>query len=116
MSRERAEWCLGPATHNAFLVRESSRGLVLSTKIGGWIAHYSICCGTDRYYLRGRRENFASVSKLLQYYHRFPIKKGQVLQLAYRKEAPGKGWLGYYWCPNVCGNFQSGFQSIDTVN
>lgn len=91
MTRERAEWILGQAAHNKFLVRDSAKDLVLSTKIRGWISHQIITCSSSgRYLLRGRRENFCTIPDMITYYREFPLWKKQVLGSACDRNVAGK--------------------------
>lgn len=88
MTKEEAQWTLSTAGNNKFLVRETTKGLglVLSMKIKGWISHHAISYSSDRYSLKGRRENFGTIPEMIMYYHEFPVWKKEVLGTACDKK------------------------------
>ena len=72
--------------HDIFLVRQSAKNLILSTRIRGWKSHDIIHHSPRGYHLEGEKEVFQTVPDMIAYYQHFPIK---LVKRTADKIAPG---------------------------
>lgn len=70
---------------NKFLVRGTSKILILSKRIRGWPSHDVIHRGPGGYHLKGRKKVFKNVPQMIAHYQKCPIENDQVLGKAAEK-------------------------------
>ena len=92
ITKEEAEWVLGLISgRNAFLVRQSVAGLILSMIINRWISHVIIKYSPKGYSLKGKAEVFTTIPKMIEYYQIYPVKENstEVLGTACDRQTSG---------------------------